>query len=289
MEYSEPTELTEPSTELTEPPEPPTLSRRNTTMSPTQAHENTCVPHMISRLFIRNIFNLPGMLNTECNQFLDTYEFSQIGEIGSVSVEYVSLKNLLINCKNKESVRKVVMYLYIYFLIIEKYPTICSDGISAPHIEHIYEIIHYVTDQINDKHIPKKVEQYESVITSILEEKGQIHVTIYLETMIDKQTLSQKFVKHMKKYEYVGCLMYSTKGNHATIVGSIGCNTEEDGMLTIKDSEGVSNTCILIDDFLTSKYKGYKLNYFIYLSLTRGGNSKRKKKLNRKSRRKHKQ
>ena len=61
--------------ELPEPPESPPLSRRNTTMSPRQAHESTCAPHMISRLFIRNIFKLQAMLNTECNQFLDTYPF----------------------------------------------------------------------------------------------------------------------------------------------------------------------------------------------------------------------
>jgi hypothetical protein len=58
-------------------------------------------------------------------------------------------------------------------------------------------------------------------------------------------------------------------------------------MLTIKDSQGVSNTCIPIHDFLNSKYEGYELKYFVYLSEAVGGKSKRKK-LNRKSYRKHK-
>ena len=137
-------------------PEP--LSRRNTTMSPKQAHESTCASHMISRLFIKNIFKLPGMLNAECNQFLDTYEFNQLGEIGSdVSVEDVSLPQLITHCKNAESVRKVVMYLYIYFLIIEQYPTICSDGVMD---KHISDIINHVKNQINDQYIPKKVDHY---------------------------------------------------------------------------------------------------------------------------------
>ena len=127
------------------------------------------------------------------------------------------------------------------------------------------------------------------MITSILEEKGPIRVTMAVETMIGKQILSPKFVKHMKRYnEYVGCLMYSTTANHATIVGSIGCNTEDDGMLTIKDSQGVSNTCIPIHDFLNSRYEGYELKYFVYLSPSSGGKSNRKKKLNKKSRRTHK-
>jgi hypothetical protein len=257
-------------------PEPEPLLRMNTTMSPNQSIEKTCAPHMICRLFIKNIFNLPGMLNDECNTFLDTYEFKQIDELGAdVTSEDVSLKTLVKHCKNAESVHKVVMYLYIYFLIIEEYPTICSNGVID---KDIPDIIHFVRNQINAKKIPKKVEQYNSIIHFVLEERGQINVNVVVEDMIGKQRLSSKFVRHIKtQHEYVGCLMYSDKTNHATIVGRLGCNTATDGMLTIKDSHGVSNTCIPIKDFLNRGYEGYELRYFVYLFSTYGGKTKRKK------------
>jgi len=272
-------------------PQPSPLSRMNTTMSPNQTNELTCVPHMISRLFIRNIFKLPGMLNSECNQFLNTYEFNQIGEIGSdISVEDVSLPQLVTHCKNVESVHKVVMYLYIYFLIIEKYPTICSVGlIDTP----VSEIIDYVKNQINAKLIPKKVEQYESVIIPVLEKIGQINISVEVENMNDKKVLSRKFIRHMKRHdnEYVGCLMYSDEAKHATVIGGIGYNPElseipVDNTLIIKDSYGVSNTYISIHDFLNHGFNGYELKYFVYLSPTMGGKSR--KKLNKKTYRKHK-
>jgi len=265
--------------ELSMPESPLPLTREYTTMAANQNEENTCTAHMITRLFIKNIFKLTGMLNKNCNSFLHTDEFNKIGPDYDIHEEDVSLDELKEACIDDKSVLKLVMYLYIYFLIIEEYTYILTDGLE-PSV--LGTAINHVTKRINEHYFPKNIKQYESVILPFLLKTGEIRLYIHLEDMRPK-IITDRFVKTIE-HEYVGCGLYPT-GNfpgHAVVIADLHGN-----MLTIKDSYGVSNTKISMDDFLTTGYNKYTPGFFIYLSLTRGGKSKRKK-LNRKSYRKHK-
>jgi len=269
----------EPSIEspITEPPLPPPLTREYTTMAANQNAEDTCTAHMITRLFIKNIFKLTGMLNKNCNSFLHTDEFNKIGPDYDIQEEDVSLEKIKEACIDDKSVLKLVMYLYIYFLIIEEYTYILTDGLNP---SLLGTAINHVTKRINEHYFPKNIKQYEPVILPFLLKTGEIRLYIHLEDMRPK-IITDRFVKTIE-HEYVGCGLYPT-GNfpgHAVVIADLHGN-----MLTIKDSYGVSNTKISVNDFLTTGYNEYTPGFFVYLSLTRGGKSKRKK---RKSKRKSK-
>jgi hypothetical protein len=272
----------EPSIEspMTEPPLPPPLTRNYTTMAPNQNAENTCTAHMITRLFIKNIFKLTGMLNKNCNSFLHTDEFNKIGPDFDVQEEDVSLEKLKEACIDDESVLKLVMYLYIYFLIIEEYTYILTDGLN-PYI--FKTVIEHVTTKINEHYFPKNIKQYETIIIPFLVKTGKIKVNISFEDARTK-IITPKFIDKIQS-EYIGCSLYPA-GNlrgHAVVIAHF-----HDGMLIIKDSYGVSNTEISVDDFFTTGYNELIPGFFMYMSPTIGGKSRKSKKLNRKSYRKHK-
>lgn len=245
---------------------PPSLSRMRTTMAPNQHEENTCTAHMIARLFVQNIFKLPGMLNDACNSFLHTDEFYKL----EANSSDVSLEILQEYCINDDSVLKLIMYLYVYFLIIEQYTHILKDGLK-PAI--LGSAINYVTEQINKRHFPENIQQYKKKIIPFLDKKGEIKVFIHIEDMRPKK-ITRRFLEKIKR-EYIGCGLYPIRRDvplrgHAIVISDFYNN-----MLTIKDSYGVSNSEIHVTDFLTTGYNNYTPGFFIYLSTTSGGQTKR--------------
>jgi hypothetical protein len=260
-----------------------TMPRQHTTMAPQQNAENTCAVHMISRLFIQNILELPGKLNDKCNSFLHTDEFGRIGQPGyDIQEEDVSPDTLINACESEESVQKLVMFLYIYFLIIGNYDFIITDGLPP---SEFGRAINMVTQLMNEKYLPKNMIKYKEIIYNCLSTRENIQVYIHLEDMRPR-TLTDRFFNKIKN-EYIGCGLYPTGDfpGHAVVISNYDAHTHK---LNIKDSNGKSNTEISEEEFLTTGYKQYKPGFFIYLSKTRGGKSKRKRKMNKKSYRKRK-
>jgi len=235
------------------------LKRSLTTSCPNQNEEKTCVVHMITRLFIHNVFDLPGDLDEGCNSFLHTDDFMKASD------EDISLDKIREFCTPEENALKLIMYLYIYCLIIEEEPSVYCKGIILMDVERI---VTNIVQQINDKKMPHRVKIYEPVILEYLTSKGQIAVTGSITQL--HGYIPRSLIVHLKiKRQYVG-LFYHVKGtdNHAVVIADIYGPGPTGQSIIIKDTAtGVANVTKSISEFFKEN------TFFIYIEPVSGGNS----------------
>ena len=92
------------------------LQRTISTNFSNQIISKTCALHMITKLYVKNIFKLYENLPEPCMILLSPDD-----------VDYESTPELLLElCETEENRLKGLMFLYVYHVILDKYSTIAS-------------------------------------------------------------------------------------------------------------------------------------------------------------------
>lgn len=218
------------------------LKRTLSQTASNQGREGTCALHMLSRLFVNNIFKLGGMLSEECNDVLNTETFL---------TRDISLKEFMDRCGDNSI--KAIMFLYVYYVSLELYPDIICTGTK---LAQLYKIVPFVTAKINESYCPEKLAKYRELIIPFL------HTFRGVKTVLSHEFLSygwftKKFMQTID-HSYVGCGFGEDRSvlGHAVVIAGVEIQPTNT-VIIIKNSWGKSNTLLSYKEFFEADYDWY--------------------------------